>query len=767
MTINNLCRVLVVQALCFLFFWVNVQAQGNCEATTLDQFYECYGGKSAFSAHSVKALTTFIQAEDAIKAGNYSQAKVLIDDLYKIYPAGNNVWWNVWTAPNGANVGTPHGYYGLRMMEDIIAYGLNPNPNVKVKKVNMNIVLVGCSKGIQPTTKSELQNGTGTFVTHSLNPKLKENNYQIIRQSLDLFTRYVKAITNGALELQIGFIEIDTLCLPVKVTTTKPYLAYDNIEPVWGALTNAAKDSTDWFMINYPSHVPDFPVFDDESFITGGMGADSKGGPVFIADDKWVTRKPAHLGKGNYTDIERRIYLPQWLQHEFFHHLYRMYPELKLEVKGHDWFDKSFWPSNFTGQFETDYYSESLHKKLQLQCTPLATKLITRIDNSVKTEFTRLSMDELVGPYSLDIIQNTWHEGNIIIENGKYYWKNKANVQWQVTPSFTEGILKTGNDCPYPGQNFFLELFRTVEGDVYPGVVSLKFGGEHYKKRFGLMRNTVPIEIALGNYERLPNTSLQHTGAMIKTQGEIVWKNNASESFTLIPTAKDEYLTTMQNSSPPNEKFQLINVNADCGVYTLGFKYMNYYYWKPKRVLTDESPQVVKAIYDVELAKGFGTHAINLPEVFTDSKGDSLLLFVTSNDTTLINAKIENQKLILTGSKEGRTTVYAMALDKNGGLAVDEFDVLVKSAVSTVETLTPKFNIYVWPSITNDIIQISGLTNNCLITLTSVINGYQESIPITEGITTIDIHHVPSGIYLIIVTDKNTGEVQWRKVVKY
>ncbi|MBK8644888.1 MAG: hypothetical protein IPN15_22540 [Saprospiraceae bacterium] len=55
--------------------------------------------------------------------------------MYKIYPVGNNAWWNVWTAPNGANVGTPHGYYGLRMMEDIIAYGLNPNPNAKVKKL--------------------------------------------------------------------------------------------------------------------------------------------------------------------------------------------------------------------------------------------------------------------------------------------------------------------------------------------------------------------------------------------------------------------------------------------------------------------------------------------------------------------------------------------------------------------------------------------------------------------------------------------------------
>jgi hypothetical protein len=46
----------------------------------------------------------------------------------------------------------------------------------------------------------------------------------------------------------------------------------------------------------YPSHVPEFPDFDDEAFITGGMGADSKGGPVFIIDDKWIVRKPAHLG---------------------------------------------------------------------------------------------------------------------------------------------------------------------------------------------------------------------------------------------------------------------------------------------------------------------------------------------------------------------------------------------------------------------------------------------------------------------------------------
>ncbi|MBK7305544.1 MAG: hypothetical protein IPI90_20465 [Saprospiraceae bacterium] len=71
-------------------------------------------GRVRLSAHSVKALTTFYSGRGCTKADNYSQAKLLIDDLYKIYPVGHNAWWNVWTAPNGANVGTPHGYYGLR-----------------------------------------------------------------------------------------------------------------------------------------------------------------------------------------------------------------------------------------------------------------------------------------------------------------------------------------------------------------------------------------------------------------------------------------------------------------------------------------------------------------------------------------------------------------------------------------------------------------------------------------------------------------------------
>ena len=71
-------------------------AQSNdCDARTLEEFFECYGGENAFSAHSINAVTTFIQAEDAINAGEFQKAKTLLDNLLRAYPTGNNAWWNV------------------------------------------------------------------------------------------------------------------------------------------------------------------------------------------------------------------------------------------------------------------------------------------------------------------------------------------------------------------------------------------------------------------------------------------------------------------------------------------------------------------------------------------------------------------------------------------------------------------------------------------------------------------------------------------------
>jgi hypothetical protein len=57
------------------------------------------------------------------------------------------------------------------------------------------------------------------------------------------------------------------------------------------------------------------------------MGTGAEGfSPFFIIDDRWIVRKPPHIGTGEYSDVERSVYLPQWFQHEFFHHLFRTYP---------------------------------------------------------------------------------------------------------------------------------------------------------------------------------------------------------------------------------------------------------------------------------------------------------------------------------------------------------------------------------------------------------------------------------------------------------
>ncbi|MBK6995369.1 MAG: hypothetical protein IPH31_10750 [Lewinellaceae bacterium] len=765
MNIRNIYRVFLFQGL-WLFYYSPLPPAQNvlCDATTLEDFFNCYGGQSAFSTHSVAAVTTFIEADNALQAGNYAQAKTMLDNLFNTYPRGSNIWWNVFNDPNGANLGTPHAYYGLRMMEDIIDHGLNGVPNVPAKKAKMKIVLVGCSEGIQPTTEAELQNGTGPFVTHEMDPALKENDYRIVRQSFDLFSRYVTAITKGALAVELEFVELDALCLPVAVTTTLPHLAYSGIQPVWDAMTEEAKDSTDWWWILYPSHVPEFPTFDDEAFITGGMGADYKGGPVFIIDDKWVVRKPAHLGNGLYSDIERRIYLPQWLQHEFFHHLYRIYPELALEVNGHDWFDINFWASDFEGQFESDYYSETLHKRLQVNCTPLATKLITRVQDDLAAQYSTFSMDELTGPYSLDVIQNPWHEGNIIEENGEYFWKNNANVQWKVTPDFVEGRLETGNDCPYPGEDFFIELYRTVEGDYVPGAISLKFNTESYKKRSKLIRETAPIEIVLGDFERVPNLNLQHTGNILKTAGQFNWQNDAGDDWSLSPNTTDECFSLGIDSPTPGEKFQLVLVETECDIHALGFKYLGHYYWKPKRTASNGAPILVNGIADLELIENFGTHTINLADVFEDPEGDSLLLFVTSEDPAFISADITSQQLLLSGGAIGTTSIYVMALDANGGLAVDEFKVQVNPVSSTNE---PASKINVYPRLTQDFIHVDGATADYNITLFSVDKSYQQSIPVSGTNMSIDLGQLPAGMYLLALANSNTGKIKVLKIIKY
>lgn len=156
------------------------------------------------------------------------------------------------------------------------------------------------------------------------------------------------AISGGELSLELNFYKIDK-CL--QINKEKGYLGGNFTEP----LLQLPKGGLSWF------------------------GDKSK--PVFICEDDCILKKTApSQGVGFRTEAERRMYLPEWLQHEFFHHLFTSWPDLNLEKDGnHQWFDRSKWPADFTGKIEEDYYSEALNKRLY-QLIPSIAQRLQRAD---------------------------------------------------------------------------------------------------------------------------------------------------------------------------------------------------------------------------------------------------------------------------------------------------------------------------------------------------------------------------------------------------
>lgn len=738
--------------------------QFQCNSTTLPEFYSMYGGSEQFTQHTNDAINTFISVEDAVAAGDYSTAKTLIDDLFATYPKGDNIWWNVFNAPNGANLGTPHAYYGIRMLEDIVNYQLNPADNPEVKTANLKVVLIGCSQGIQPSTDAERESGTGTFVTNQLDPSLLEDDYCLVEQSLDLFLKYITAITRGELTVNVEYIELPDLCLDARVSSTPPSVASADIGPVWDAIDQDVLNQSDWFWMLYPSHVPENPDFDDDAFITGGMGGDAKGGPAFIVDDKWLVRKPAHLGSGEYNDIERRIYLPQWLQHEFYHHLYRIYPEFSLEVNGHDWFNLAFWPDDFTGQFEPDFYAESLYKRMQSACVPLPQKLITRAVPEDLDFSTTFSVDELLGPYSLDNVGNLFHEGEIILENGNYFWRNRANVQWQVTPDLTTGLLETGDDSPYPGQDFRLERYRAPNGEFVLGNTGLAFQGDFYRKRFDMLRGIAPFEVALDAYVNECEGTLLDEGAIVKESGQFYWETGDNERWSLDLDAENEAFLLGTDSPFPDASFEFIITEEECGLFLLGFRFQNNYYWRPKRDAENPSPLLVNPVGNLEFPEDFTPQTIDVSSVFSDTGEAPFSLYASSSDPSRLSVTIDAGELSFSGGVAGNYDICLTAADDNGGTATHAFTVKVGDPVSSSNLLLSTLVVY--PNPTDHLLYIRNAPSNFDLTIYNVNSTLQKSRSGLSSSTSIDVSDLPAGVYFLKITDPLNGAFSVEKIIR-
>ena len=222
-------------------------------------------GLENFPRQSVRALQVFLDAEDKMRAGHYAAAKAVLDDLWAEYPPGDLSWGSLPTQPFGINIGSPPCYYGLRMLSDMAEWRVNgtrPAPGLEPRTARLTVIVVGESNGIEPRNQQELVDGTGVQVTHQIDPRIEENDYRVVHQSLALFNDYVFAATGGLLTVETQILPLPDVNLDVHATAQPSYAGLVDASDVWPHVPEVDIAATDWWWILYPSHVPEqYPAF--------------------------------------------------------------------------------------------------------------------------------------------------------------------------------------------------------------------------------------------------------------------------------------------------------------------------------------------------------------------------------------------------------------------------------------------------------------------------------------------------------------------------
>ena len=301
----------------------------------------------------------------------------------------------------------------------------------------------------------------------AIDPRILANHGKMLHDATALFRRWLQAMTGGySVNLKVyqlhSSVNVSSERDGINVWCRPP--ANTMIERV----SDKLKSETDIWWVIAPSAIPSNGGIGLRAhIISGGMGR-WKNQPVFISDDAHFVRKASHMGRGDYSEVERRAYQPQWFQHEFMHHWFWLYPELGLEDTLHQWFYRDTWPADFTGSFEPDYYAEAISKHLLSTPTSLAAKL----KRKPLADLSQLSLQALVGNYEKRSVTNSWHTVSIQLEGDQLTWKNAAGMQWPLY--LRNGKLVTDGKCPYGPKE--LEVMAHEDGAVY----SVSFLGQPY-----------------------------------------------------------------------------------------------------------------------------------------------------------------------------------------------------------------------------------------------------------------------------------------------
>lgn len=429
----------------------------------LEVFYRTYGGQAAFSSSHRQAFEALLRAEDELINQQRQLAGVRVDGVFADQPKSTPAWnLGANQGTNGSNTGHPVAYYGLRMIEQISQLDAKPNGQT----LYMTGVIARCTnarlpqpEGIEPVTQNV-----------QLHPEILKDDARRLFLATNLFRRWIFAITQGSVvDLRLYVLET---CAKTDFTDDgKTIISYPDTQAMVDAVPAEIAANTDIWWVVAPSGVQQTEMALNRHTITGGMGLSQDGRPLIISDDLWFVRKPNHMGKGKWTEVELRTYHPQWFQHEFMHHLFRTWPQYGLEEKGHQWFDRSTWPDDFQGVFEPDYYAEAINKRL-LGASP---SLAEGLDIPEAVAADQFELSAFVGNYERQPVENPWHQVNITSQNGRLYWNNAANVSWSL--EINGATLQSGQDCPYG-----VSPLKITAKDNQ--IQSLVFNGESYVRVF-------------------------------------------------------------------------------------------------------------------------------------------------------------------------------------------------------------------------------------------------------------------------------------------
>lgn len=319
-------------------------------------------GNGNYGAKATEVMTAYFTASNAFYACDYGYARTVLNNLWKKYPAKDPAWGGL-VAASTAFSGDPVAYYGLQMLEFALEAQETIAPPASPKKAFLTVLAIDCVQGKSPQNLVQFNNGTGPLAQRRLDPRLLADDAAVLRQSLYLFNTYVNAITKRKLTYEVRVVRPQGIC-PNFILDNR--FALIDSTPVFGSVPQEIIDTTDFWLLAYPSALPTaVPELKSREFITGVTTKTANGSPLLMVNDTWFLETAPHHGTGTFSRLQRQTYLPQWFQHEFFHHLFSIYPEFKLETaSGHDWFNRSFWPSDFVGFYEPDYYDEAVRKRL-------------------------------------------------------------------------------------------------------------------------------------------------------------------------------------------------------------------------------------------------------------------------------------------------------------------------------------------------------------------------------------------------------------------